>query len=91
MCIHKINADLKLVLIIQFLDKGLSKSHRDSFLHSKNVLQHNATHCNTLQYPATQCTHCNTLHRTATTLQHINLLDYDSFPFRAARTQCNTL
>ena len=52
------------------------------------LLQHTATHCNTLQRTATHCsalqhtaTHCNTLQHTAT---HCNTLQHTA-------THCNTL
>jgi len=52
------------------------------------VLQHTATHCNTLQHTATHCntlqhtaTHCNTLQHTAT---HCHTLPHTA-------THCNTL
>jgi len=54
----------------------------------QQLLQHAATHCNTLQYTATHCNtlqhtavHCNTLQHTAT---HCNTLQYTA-------THCNTL
>jgi len=57
------------------------------------ILQHTATHCNTLRHTATHCntlqhtaTHCNTLQHTAT---HCNTLCCNTLQHTA--THCNTL
>ena len=49
-----------------------------------SVLQHTATHCNTLQHTAT---HCNTLQRTAT---HCNSLQHTATHSQHTATHCNT-
>ena len=68
---------------------------------SKTLLQHTATHCNTLQHTATHCTilhhtvtYCTVLQHTATTqngslkaCQQANLL----MKFKCVSTRCNTL
>jgi len=63
----------------------------------RDVLQHTATHCNTLQHTAhcttllpsgCPATHCNTLYHTAT---HCNTLQHTALPSGCPATHCTTL